>query len=62
MAGVEPVTETKVQIEDEPEYYQHEKYKNQVLTIGCCGYPNVGKSSIINGLMGRKVSHIVSLF
>ena len=26
-----------------------------VLTIGMIGHPNVGKSSIINGLMGRKV-------
>ena len=28
---------------------------DNVLTIGMVGHPNVGKSSIINGLMGRKV-------
>ncbi|KAM3613725.1 uncharacterized protein V6R79_004265 [Siganus canaliculatus] len=32
-----------------------ELYRDGVLTVGCIGFPNVGKSSVINSLVGRKV-------
>ena len=56
MAGREPLVETRVQLEENTgEHYAHQAFRDGVLTLGCCGYPNVGKSSLINGLMGRKV-------
>lgn len=37
------------------DFEEHVLYRNGVLTVGTVGFPNVGKSSVINALMGRKV-------
>lgn len=52
------VERTDVEEVKDFDFEEHELFKNGVLTIGTVGFPNVGKSSVLNGLMGKKVVSI----